>query len=336
MIQLKVTVLMTVYNGKDFVAEAIESILGQSFRDFEFLILDNKSTDGTVKIIEQYEDSRIKLICNEENMGQAAALNKGLLLAQGQYIARMDADDVSLPFRLEKQVAFMDANPGVGICGTWVQTMGYDAGHVRKYPTGRKNIKGYFLFCTVLAHPSVMLRKEMFQKYDLLKYDSSFSPAEDYDLWEKASHFMEIDNIPEILVLYRLPHRKNRDEKDIVKADFSDTVRTRALHRLMPQISYEEIFLHNNLCRGVFPGKKELNEWFFKIQSENKKQNIFEEPYFSRTLAQCLLEFYLLNFNLGLKGFMFFLSSSFRNNFSYLSYSNLSLVWNFAIKKGFK
>ena len=117
----KVSVVMPAYNAEAYIGAAMESILSQSFGDFEFLILNDCSTDGTEAIIQSYDDPRIVYIKNEKNMGVAATLNKGLAAAQGEYIARMDADDFSLPQRFEKQVAYLDAHPEVVVLGTQVQ-----------------------------------------------------------------------------------------------------------------------------------------------------------------------------------------------------------------------
>jgi len=114
----KVTVLMPVYNGEKYLNEAIDSILGQTFKDFKFLIINDGSTDGTADILKSYKDSRIKVTNNEKNIGLTKSLNKGLKMAKSEYIARMDADDISLPTRLQKQVEFMDSHPKVGVCGT--------------------------------------------------------------------------------------------------------------------------------------------------------------------------------------------------------------------------
>ena len=120
----KITVLMPVYNGEKYLKESIESILKQTFRDFEFLIINDTSTDESEKIIRSFKDSRIKLIKNEKNIGLTKSLNKGLDLAKGEYMARMDADDISLPKRLEIQVAFMDKNPKIGVIGAWAKVIG--------------------------------------------------------------------------------------------------------------------------------------------------------------------------------------------------------------------
>jgi glycosyltransferase involved in cell wall biosynthesis len=114
----KITVLMSVFNGERFLRGAIESILSQTYKDFEFLIIDDGSTDASTNIIASYRDSRIRSLRSERNLGLAASLNQGLASSTGQYVARMDADDISLPNRLARQVGFMQTHPHVGACGT--------------------------------------------------------------------------------------------------------------------------------------------------------------------------------------------------------------------------
>jgi len=116
-----VSVLMPVFNGEQFLRPAMNSILNQTFTDFEFIIVDDGSTDHSREILNSYTDSRVRLICNESNIGLTDSLNRGLEAASGNYIARMDQDDISLPERLAKQVAFMDSHPEVGVCGTWAK-----------------------------------------------------------------------------------------------------------------------------------------------------------------------------------------------------------------------
>jgi glycosyltransferase involved in cell wall biosynthesis len=161
-----VTVLMSVYNGERFLNEAIESILTQTFTDFEFLIINDGSTDDSVKIIESFQDSRIRLINNERNLKLIASLNKGVSLAMGKYIARMDCDDVSMPDRLEKEVRFLESNEEYGVVGTWYTVIdgeGKDQRNV-SYPSSNDLIKLFLSLNCPLAHGSIMVRTELFKQ----------------------------------------------------------------------------------------------------------------------------------------------------------------------------
>lgn len=198
----KITVLMPVYNTAPYLKEAIESILSQTFGDFEFLIIDDASTDGSVGIVKSYSDPRIKLIEKPRNTGYTNSLNMGLELARGEYIARMDSDDISLPARFAKQVAFMEAHPEVGACGTWVQTMGAFE-QLWKKAEHDWEIKIKLFTETHLCHPSVMIRRSVLTRHQL-RYDPAFEPAEDYDMWSNISKVSCLANLPEALLHYRV------------------------------------------------------------------------------------------------------------------------------------
>ena len=197
----KVTVLMPVYNGEKYLREAVDSILGQTFRDFEFIIVDDASTDRGYEIARSYTDPRIVLVRNERNLGLTVSLNRGLELTRGEYVARMDCDDVSLPERLERQVAFMDANPDVGACGTWSLDIDH-AGNVvgrRELPLGEE--LNNFYWRRSLSHPAAMFR---FDREDGPRYDPACRYAQDYDLWFKVRARRRLANLPEYLLLYRV------------------------------------------------------------------------------------------------------------------------------------
>ena len=184
----KVTVLMPVYNGEQYLREAIDSILSQTFADFDFLIIDDGSTDLSEEIIKTYRDSRIGLVHNGKNRGLINTLNKGLDLSQGEFIARMDCDDISLPTRLQKQLLFMESNSHIGVCGTWVETIGDDPGHIFQYPTDPQKIQSQLLFDSPLAHPSVIMRRSLLDKFHL-RYNPQYLHAEDWFFWQRCSFF---------------------------------------------------------------------------------------------------------------------------------------------------
>ncbi|MDN5940320.1 MAG: glycosyltransferase [Nitrospira sp.] len=156
----KVSVVMAVWNGEAYLADALRSILGQTFRDFELIIVDDGATDGTADILRRFqcEDRRIRLF-RQAHSGLVAALNRGVALALGEYFARMGADDISMPERFEVQVNYLDRHHDVGICGVWVETFGDGRGEIIRYPCDDGTIRSRLLFESALAHPSVMLRQ---------------------------------------------------------------------------------------------------------------------------------------------------------------------------------
>lgn len=198
---IKVSVLLAVFNAEKYISEAVDSVLNQTFRDFEFIIINDGSTDRTLDILKVYEsrDDRIRLI-SRENKGLITSLNEGIDLANGEWIARMDADDISLPNRLEKQLQWVEKS-GTDITGCWVKFFGSLDQRVWRGCVSDDAIKVDMLFKCPLVHPSVMMRSTLLKQ---LKYDHAAVKVEDYDLWVRAAQQGAIfANVPEVLLHYR-------------------------------------------------------------------------------------------------------------------------------------
>ena len=200
-----VSVVMPVYNAEPYLAGAIRSILGQTWEDFEFIIIDNGSTDSSPQTIQSFTDSRIRVVTNRVNIAPPPALNQGLRLAEGKYVARMDADDVSLPDRLAMQLRFMEAHPSCAAVGT--QAVHIDeAGrklYTPWYPTIMDAIRWRLLFTSPLGHSSVMMRREAVLCVD--GYNETLRHAADYDLWFRLlARGYQITNLREILAQIRV------------------------------------------------------------------------------------------------------------------------------------
>ncbi|MCP4397497.1 MAG: glycosyltransferase [bacterium] len=217
MIPPKVTVLLPVYNGERYLRRAIESILQQSYSSFEFLIIDDGSTDLSLKIVQSYQDARIRLLENGRNLGLIDSLNRGMGLAKGEYIARMDCDDISLPERLARQVAYLDTHPDIGVLGCGVRVIDACGNpmFLVDFPQENGFIKWSLCFYNPLAHPTVMMRKEVVlsvggYKFDFLQEDETYSTIhnEDYDLWRRLWRVTSFCNLPDRL-LYLRKHADN-------------------------------------------------------------------------------------------------------------------------------
>ncbi|MFH0892342.1 MAG: glycosyltransferase family 2 protein [Candidatus Falkowbacteria bacterium] len=288
----KVTVLMPVYNAAKYLNEAIDSILGQTFKDFELLIIDDGSTDLSREIIESYKDKRIRLVINETNLRLIATLNKGISLAQGEYIARMDADDISLPKRLEKQVAFMDKNPKIGVCGTWVKTFGESTG-VNRYYTKSDDIKAGFLFNTQMAHPSVIFRASLFREHKLC-FNPDFIHAEDYEFWTRISPITVFANLNEILLLYRITRDNISNKHADTQGKNANQIRVRELKKLGLEPSEKELFLHCVLSKPPeytledYLTRKE--KWLIRLDDANRKNEVYEIKSFIKIISGRWLE----------------------------------------------
>ncbi len=199
----KVSVVMPTYNAREYLREAIESVLNQTFKDFEFLIIDDGSTDDTVEIIKSYRDPRV-VLHRRRHRGLVSALNYGIKVARGEYIARMDADDISEPRRFELQVEFLDGHPDHVLVGTTTQiidTKGRTV-EVAAEPLGHEELQRGLLVRNVLAHGSVMMRKEVVRQVG--GYDPKAVHAEDYDLWARISRKGKLAILPLPLFKWRL------------------------------------------------------------------------------------------------------------------------------------
>jgi len=273
---------MSAYNAEEYINEAIDSILHQTFADFEFLIINDDSTDSTQKIISSYSDPRIRLIVNEKNIGMTLSFNKGLELAKGEYIARMDADDVSLPKRLEVQVRYMDQNPTISMCGTFARVFG-DKNIIFKQPLSHEAIKSHLLYNSAFAHPSVVIRSKDFKKYNL-SYDGFFQCAQDYDLWERAIWKVRMANIPRILLNYRIKEA-GKSKFYLLQNKEANIIKKRQLLRLGLDPSEEEMQIHHNVAKKLFErsDKTELIKargWLEKIIEANKKTQLYDQKPF--------------------------------------------------------
>jgi glycosyltransferase involved in cell wall biosynthesis len=197
-----ISVVMPVYNGEKYVGRAIESILRQTFLDFEFLIVDDGSTDATPTLLGEYaaRDARIRLLAQPHNTGVAAAGSRGCRETRGRYIARMDADDVSVPSRFAKQVAYLDAHSDVGILGGNIREFDERGARAEiwRRPTEPNVIAWFLLFGNCIAHPTVMMRRDVFERFGPYR-DCA---CEDYDFWLRAHSETKMANLPDVLVHY--------------------------------------------------------------------------------------------------------------------------------------
>lgn len=201
MTMFKVSVLMPIYKTQEvYLREAIESILEQTFLDFEFLILDDCPEDDREKIVKSYNDKRIKYFKNEKNLGISASRNKLIDMAQGEYLAVFDHDDISVPTRLEKQVSFLETHSEVGVISGQLEH--FPKKKVTTHPENNLDIKLSLMQADVIAHTAMMVRASVLNKYGI-RYEEEYSPAEDYKIVLQLLKYTMFHNIQEVLVKYR-------------------------------------------------------------------------------------------------------------------------------------
>lgn len=266
-----VSVLMPVYNGLPYVVDAIASIRAQSYDEFEIVIVDDGSSDGSSEAILGIGDPRIRYIRNDSNRGIVYCLNMGVSECRGKYIVRMDADDICFPERLHVQVQYMESHLNIGVCGAALHTFGA-RNEVWNPPSVSEMIKVIMLFKSALYHPTVIARKEIFLKY---RYREGFDAAEDFDLWERLLESgVEMTNIPKVLLKYRLHAEMTsiawKDKQEVS----ADKIRLRQLKKMNLFPDAKCMGIHRQLSRNSNFNELELRtaaEWMRTIIHANNK-----------------------------------------------------------------
>lgn len=274
----KVSVIMAVFNGEKYLTESINSILKQTYFDFEFIIIDDGSTDKSGAIIKNFGDQRIRFFKNRTNRGLPYSLNRGIKISRGIYLVRMDQDDISFPKRIETQVHFMDTNPSIAISGTAVVTTVGKHKEVHRRLSNHEEIKGTLLFHNVLAHSSVIIRKEAIIRAKLL-YDPTAKNAEDYEFWTRCCWKVKMTNLTTPLIFYRrhLDQMVSQPEIESIKTTF----RNRMLKRFIDNPTKEEVALHSRIAGGItIIDWKEIiavEDWLKKIFFANNSKQLVEK-----------------------------------------------------------
>lgn len=285
----EVTVLMSIYNGERFLKEAIDSILNQTFTDFEFLIINDGSTDTSKEIILSYKDERIRYIENKTNIGLTKSLNIGLKIAKGKYIARMDADDICFSERLEKQFNFMEKNSDIGICGSYVEMLNekINIKCLWKVPLNHDEIKVRFFFDNMIFHSTAFIRRKILINNNL-KYDPFYVRSQDYDLWERALPYTKLANIGKTLIIHRIHNDNIESIYKNEQQEFANKIRLRQLSKIGIYPNNKEKELHKKLLKYQFKRNKDfiinLEKWMMKLLNANGKEKYFDEKYFSKLL----------------------------------------------------
>jgi len=286
MANCSISVILPVYNGASFLKQAIDSILAQTFEDFELIIVNDGSTDASEEIVFSIEDNRIVYIKNEFNIGIVGSLNKAIEVAKGKYIARMDADDVSYPIRFQIQLDYLEANLEVGICSSVLKVLGKN--EIIKYPEIHEDISFEFLVRNAIAHPVVMFRKALYDFYQF-EYSEDFFPAEDYKLWTQFAGVCKLYNFQFPLLEYNMHPSSISQSKKEIQVDKVNEIRVIYLFQSL-QIDCEN---KTNLLKGLFSLAiqpthhevqqiKELFVLFIQKNNEYKKFNKKEfETYLS-------------------------------------------------------
>jgi glycosyltransferase involved in cell wall biosynthesis len=293
---IKVTVLMPVYNSKLFLNDAIESILNQTHNNFEFLIINDGSTDESDIIIRSFTDSRIKYINNEINQGIVTTLNEGVAISSGKYIARMDSDDISLPNRLEKQIAFLENNPDFKLCGSRAIAINNKGEKLYKLkrPTSFEHIKVFNFFRNAFIHPTVMAEANTLKN---LKYSEAYLYAEDYMLFSQFAMNYRVANLNEYLLQYRIHEESITSKKNIemVKSEVK-TIKF-LLSFLFDKVTEKQLLLHHSILRPQQEAfsAEDIHQHFLDIFQKNNEKRIFLQPILRKHLLKEWYKYLLIN-----------------------------------------
>lgn len=288
-----VSVVMSVYNGEKYLREAIDSVLNQTFSDFEFIIINDGSSDKSLSIIQSYNDKRIVLIDNDGNKGLIFSLNKGLEIAKGKYIARMDADDINLPERFKKQVDFLESNTSIGVLGCDYISFAENSSQIVKSIHDKFKIKSFLLFTATMCHPTLMLRKQILVDNNL-NYSENAKHVEDYDLWCRLVLLTDFCNLNELLFKYR-DHASQVSHKNIdTQLINSNIVQENYLKKL--GFSYSESDLKSHYLISSNARIKDKNSlicienWFLNLVEQNKTKKLISINEFNSVISKMWLD----------------------------------------------
>lgn len=286
----RASVIMPVYNNANYVQGAIHSILTQTYTDFELIVIDDGSTDGSAFLISQIEDPRVRKVFHQQNCGLVATLNEGLRMANGEYILRMDSDDLSTPDRLGIQITFMDEHPFVDLSGT---AFTYEIGgrpHVN--PTSHEEIKTWLLFHCCICHPTVIMRNSMVNRLGV-QYDSDYPHAEDYELWARLAPQIHMANLPINLLYYRQHTGQVSNRHRLIQADSARRIRQKQLLRLGLQLTEEENqimldFIHFNINTYDPSSHARARGFANWILEQNRKYQVYKQEVLNFVLSRCI------------------------------------------------
>jgi glycosyltransferase involved in cell wall biosynthesis len=291
----RISVLMPVYNAQPTLGAAMDSILAQTLESFEFIVLDDGSTDGSSQLLKEYQhkDARVK-VYSCPHLGIIAALNKGLELAEGEFIARMDADDISLPRRFETQTAYLIQHPEVGACGSWARRFGAGHGLIRGL-TDPTDLQAELLFQSPLIHPTAMLRSELLREHDL-HYEMDDIHAEDHGLWLRISRHAALSNLPAVLLHYRIRPRSFAPQLYADPHFWRERYQTKtgiyreALKPLGITPGKQELDLHFTICHPLAARSPnflaEAEAWLMKLAGANQERQIIPAGAFDKAVGR--------------------------------------------------
>lgn len=281
---ISISVVMPVYNVEiSMLQEAVNSILSQTFQDFEFIIIDDASTDNVYRYLKQIKDERIKLIRNSEHLGITKSLNIGFREAKGKYIARMDSDDIALSTRFEKQFVFMESHQDVIVCGTNVEFIGARSGTSKCRIIDMDSYRIRLLFSNPGPyHPTAFFNRELLRCHHIV-YDEKLEYAQDYGLWVKISRHGKMFILEDVLLQYRIHSHQISQEKREKQFYCDKITKEQLLRELLGNVTKEELDFHFMYSSGYFKEVKVNNKmlnWYRRLVAANDRVGVYDKKKF--------------------------------------------------------
>ena len=292
-----VSVIMSNYNTpEEYLRASIESVLNQTYSNFEFIIIDDCSTDASLDIIRSYKDERIVVLENSQNLGITKSLNQGLEIAKGEFIARMDADDICLPERFEKQVCYLQEHPDTIVCGTGVELIGdWQERHSNKFICReipeQELFKIYLLFGNYpnIVHPTAMFNHRIIKENNI-KYDEKYPVAQDYKMWVTCCNYGECINMKETLLYYRVHGGAVSSAKTDKQYACAIMNMKEQLNDIGVELTAENEEIHYNFLLKRQPYDLQYKRWLEKLISQNKEFKVYNEKYLEDVLRKKWVE----------------------------------------------
>lgn len=285
---MKLSVVVPVFNKAPFIRECFESVLSQSFGDYELIVVDDRSTDDSVDAVNAFRDDRMQVVRLEKNLGPAGAAQRAMDLATGEYILRVDADDISLPDRFAKQVAFMDRYPELGASGGHLQLFGSETG-LWRFPVGQNTCHAEVLFGNPVAQGTVIMRTRVLRDNGLRFHDDWPRIGEDWMLWARLSLHARFDNLDEPLILYRRGEQNSSfglEQTTYRRVILRDVFSTLGVPLSDAQCDLHLMGLRSFAQQPTRASIHALRDWFGELRAMNRTRHLFEEAAFDARIRQ--------------------------------------------------
>jgi glycosyltransferase involved in cell wall biosynthesis len=288
-----VSVIMPAFNSEKYIGEAIDSILAQTYKHFELIIINDGSVDKTAEIVTSYNDKRIKYFDNGTNLGIPKSSNKAIIYSKGKYIAILDQDDIAAKDRFEIQVKYLENKPEVAVCGSFYEVFNENSSIITRQPLMPKQIKTRLFFENPMGNPTVMMRNQIFKK-DHLYYDESLKISSDFDLWCKVSHKYDIANLPFILTKYRDHSSQYSDNTLLMHKGDRVVLNRQAENLLKRKLAKEEQLIHfqlMNRLKGLDRPRvkyKNIMNWVDLLLEANLSNNVYDHETFKKEMKRWL------------------------------------------------